>query len=53
VEASERDFRVVVVADAVSSLDQRGEREMAGIGVAVLSADELISTLAKEPARSR
>jgi nicotinamidase-related amidase len=53
VEASERDFRVVVVADAVSGLDLRGEREMAGIGVAVLSADELISTLAKEPARSR
>jgi nicotinamidase-related amidase len=43
VEASERDFRVVVVADAVSGLDERGAREMANIGVTVYSTDQLLS----------
>jgi nicotinamidase-related amidase len=37
VEASERDFRVVLVTDAVSGLDDRGQREMTDIGVALWS----------------
>jgi uncharacterized protein YlxP (DUF503 family) len=53
VEASERDFRVVVVADAVSGLDERDQRDIANIGVAVVSTDELLGCLSKEPARSR
>jgi nicotinamidase-related amidase len=51
VEASERDFRVVVVADAVSGLDERDRREMANIGVAVLSTDEVLDGFAGEPMR--
>ena len=47
VEASERDFRVVVVADAVSGLDERGRTEMGNIGVAVFSTEELLAKLAR------
>ena len=47
-EASERDFRVVLVEDAVSGLYDRGRREMANIGVGLLSAarvvDEIMET---------
>lgn len=32
-EASERDFRIVAVTDAISLLDERGIRELEGIGV--------------------
>ncbi len=46
VEASERDFRVVVVRDAVSGLDERGASEMRNIGVTVLTTKELLATLA-------
>lgn len=53
VEASERDFRVVAVADAVSGLDERGQREMANIGVAVLSTDEVLAGFARAPMDSR
>lgn len=45
VEASERDFRVVLVRDAVSGLDERGETEMRTIGVAVISTEELLAML--------
>jgi nicotinamidase-related amidase len=38
-EASERDFRVVVARDALSGLYERGERELEGIGVQLMSAD--------------
>jgi len=41
-EASERDFRVVLVGDAVSGLYERGREELAGIGVTVLASSELI-----------
>ena len=44
-EASERDFRVVLARDALSGLYERGERELAGIGVLLLDADEVISEL--------
>jgi nicotinamidase-related amidase len=40
-EASERDFRIVLVADGVSGLYERGEREMEGIGVRSMDADSL------------
>lgn len=40
-EASERDFRVVVVRDAVSGLYERGERELEAIGVTLVSTPEI------------
>jgi len=40
-EASERDFRVVVVRDALSGLYERGEQELQGIGVVLMGADEV------------
>lgn len=39
-EASERDFRVVLVADAVSGLYERGAEELARIGVGLLGSEE-------------
>lgn len=48
-EASERDFRVVVVRDAVSGLYERGERELENIGVHVSSSDEVIHALHDAP----
>jgi nicotinamidase-related amidase len=41
-EASERDFRVVTARDAISGIYLRGERELADIGVTVLSSAEVI-----------
>ena len=40
-EASERDFRVVLVKDAVSQLYPKAEEEMDNIGVKVLSTDQI------------
>jgi nicotinamidase-related amidase len=40
-EASERDFRIVLVEDAVSGLYDRGTEEMRNIGVRPMSAEEL------------
>ena len=40
--ASERDFRIVLVSDAISGLYERGKKEMMNIGVTALSTDELI-----------
>ncbi|HEY3829970.1 MAG TPA: isochorismatase family protein [Solirubrobacteraceae bacterium] len=45
-EASERDFRVVLVRDAVSGLYERGARELANIGAHLLSAAEVADALA-------
>jgi nicotinamidase-related amidase len=45
-EASERDFRVVLVADAVSATYQRGLDECRAIGVAVRDAAETLAWLA-------
>jgi nicotinamidase-related amidase len=45
-EASERDFRVVVAGDAVSGLYERGERELANIGVHLMSSAVLADRLA-------
>jgi nicotinamidase-related amidase len=44
-EASERDFRVVLAPDAVSGLYERGERELAGIGVHLLDSGEVVERL--------
>lgn len=45
-EASERDYRIVVVRDAVSRLDPQGIAELEGIGVSVWSTRELGEQLA-------
>jgi nicotinamidase-related amidase len=42
-EASERDFRIVLVRDAVSGLSEQDEIEIARIGVALLSTEELLA----------
>lgn len=39
-EASERDYRVAVLADAISGFDGRGADEMQAIGVALCTVDE-------------
>jgi nicotinamidase-related amidase len=44
-EASERDFRVVLVRDAVSQLYERGEHELRNIGVRVMDTDDLLHAL--------
>jgi nicotinamidase-related amidase len=44
-EGSERDFRLVLVRDAVSGLYERGERELANIGVRLMSAEEVTGAL--------
>jgi nicotinamidase-related amidase len=44
-EASERDFRIVLAQDAISGLYERGERELAGIGVHLISAREVAGAL--------
>jgi nicotinamidase-related amidase len=44
-EASERDFRVVAVRDAISGIYERGERELRRIGVGLMSADQVVTTL--------
>jgi len=41
-EASERDYRIVLVEDAISGLYDQGKREMAGIGVFVMSSSDVI-----------
>jgi len=40
-EASERDFRIVVARDALSGLYERGEQELARIGVLLLDSEEI------------
>ena len=42
-EASERDFRVVAIEDAISGVYEKGRTELAGIGVSVLSADAFLN----------
>ncbi len=46
-EASERDFKIVLVEDAVSGLYERGKEEMRGIGVHVTSAKALIDVVSR------
>jgi nicotinamidase-related amidase len=40
-EASERDFRIALVKDAVSMLDPQGEKEMEDIGVEIFTTAQL------------
>jgi nicotinamidase-related amidase len=44
-EASERDYRLVLVNDAVSGLYDRGRAEMANIGVTLCAADAVIAAV--------
>ncbi len=48
-EASERDFDVVVVADAISRIYPRGLAECRDIGARVLDTSELLEVLAATP----
>lgn len=44
-EASERDFRVVMVADSMSQVYEKGIQEMNNIGVHVCSLEEVLNTI--------
>lgn len=44
-EATERDFRVVMVRDGVSGLYERGIEEIRNIGVAVMTAEEVMTAV--------
>lgn len=50
-EASERDFQIVLVEDAISGLYERGRDEMKNIGVMMMTANQLAHRIA--PRRSR
>ena len=47
-EASERDFRIVLVSDAISGLYDRGVEECRAIGVEVLGLSETLDWLARQ-----
>lgn len=49
-EASERDFRIVLVKDAISQLYSKAEEEMINIGVSLLSTTHTLNTLSEETA---
>jgi nicotinamidase-related amidase len=44
-EASERDFRIVLVTDAISGLYDRGRDEMKNIGVQLMTLKELAQAI--------
>nr|WP_255342530.1 isochorismatase family protein [Mycobacterium sp. UM_CSW] len=46
-EASERDFRIVLVSDAISGLYERGADECRAIGVDVVGLSETLAWLAR------
>lgn len=52
-EASERDFRLALVSDATSGLYERGEDELASVGVRLFAADECEAWLAGRQAHSQ
>ena len=52
-EASERDFRAIVVRDGVSGLYARGEEELVNIGVALMDTAELVRALRAPPGTDR
>ena len=53
-EASERHYRVVLARDALSGLYERGERELANIGVRLMGASEVADALIPtRPQRAR
>ena len=51
-EASERDFRVVLPTDAISGLYERGEEELAAIGVQLMTSDQIATGLLDRLART-
>ena len=44
-EASERDFRIVFVSDAVSGVYEKGVEEMKAIGVSIMTTDECVQAV--------
>ena len=50
-EASERDFRVVLVDDAISGLYDQGRQEMKNIGVEVLSTSQVIDAVERNESK--
>jgi nicotinamidase-related amidase len=48
-EASERDFRIIAVSDAISGQYERGTQELMNIGVLALSTEECLRWLAGQP----
>jgi nicotinamidase-related amidase len=44
-EASERDFRVVLVSDAISNIYERGLQELDNIGVELMTSDDCVAAL--------
>jgi len=44
-EASERDFRIVLARDAISGMYERGERELANIGVQLMGSESVVDSL--------
>ncbi len=52
-EASERDYRVALVTDAVSGLYERGAAEMRNIGVALFTTEELLERMNAAPNQPR
>lgn len=44
-EASERDFRLVLARDAISGIYERGERELANIGVRLMPTGDVLAAL--------
>jgi nicotinamidase-related amidase len=52
-EASERDYRVVLATDAISGLYDRGEQELAGIGVQLMTSDAVVAALTDHPVATR
>jgi nicotinamidase-related amidase len=47
VEAHERDFRVVLVTDAVSQVSEQGLREVAGLGTVLMSTAETVEAVTR------
>lgn len=44
-EASERDYRMIVIRDSISHIYEQGEKELEGIGAVLRTADELAEEL--------
>jgi nicotinamidase-related amidase len=44
-EASERDYRVVLISDAISGLYDRGASEMQNIGVSLLTTEDFLASM--------
>jgi nicotinamidase-related amidase len=47
-EASERDFRIVLVEDAISGLYDRGRDEMTNIGVVLMNSEQLSQLITRD-----